>query len=146
MGLGYVAPHRITYSEKGWMTGELLIDTLHETRELPRFADGAKMAVVIDQAPCHMTIDVALKAAQMGMALIPVPPGSTGNCPPMDVRPLRVFKRRQSKLRDDPMRACLGWAWIKADAVRTIIDTWAEIDVKIVNSAWQRARGGGEGV
>jgi hypothetical protein len=40
---------------------------LSEIRELPQFADGAKMAVVIDQAPCHMTIDAAREAAQLGM-------------------------------------------------------------------------------
>jgi hypothetical protein len=42
------------------MTGELLIDALRWIRELPQFADGAKMAVVIDQAPCQMTIDIAI--------------------------------------------------------------------------------------
>jgi hypothetical protein len=60
------------------MTGELLIDALCWIRELPRFPDGAKMAVVLDQAPCHMTVDVAMAAAQLDMDLIPVPPGRTG--------------------------------------------------------------------
>jgi hypothetical protein len=81
LGFDDIAPHRITHSGKGWLTGERLIGALREIRELPRFADGAKMAVVIDQAPCHMTVDVAIAAAEMGMVLIPVPPGQHGLAP-----------------------------------------------------------------
>jgi hypothetical protein len=33
------------------MTGELLIDALRWIRDLPRFADHAKMPLVIDEAP-----------------------------------------------------------------------------------------------
>jgi hypothetical protein len=54
-----------------------------------------------------------------------------------------VLKRKQRKLYDDGMRACPGRAWTKADAVRTIIDAWAEIDANGVKSAWRRARGEG---
>jgi hypothetical protein len=104
-GFGDIAPHSITHSESGWMTGELLIDALRELRELPRFAGRAPMAVVIDQAPCHMTVDVAMAAAQLGMVLVPVPLASTGRRQPMDVRVFGVLKRRQSKLCDDAMRA-----------------------------------------
>jgi hypothetical protein len=83
------------------------------------------MAVVIDQAPYHMTVDVAMEAAQLDMDLIPVPPGSTGKCRPMDVRVFGVLKREQSKIYDDAMRACpSGSAWTKADAVRSIIEAW----------------------
>jgi hypothetical protein len=59
---GDIAPHWITPSQKGWMTGGLLIDALREIRELPSFAGRARMAVVIDQAPRHMTVDVAMGA------------------------------------------------------------------------------------
>jgi hypothetical protein len=104
------------------------------------------MAVVIDQAPCHMTVDVAMAAAKLGMDLITVPPGSTGKCRPMDVRGLGVLKGKQSKLYDNAMRACPGRAWTKADAVRTIIEAWAEIDANVVRSAWRCARGEAEGV
>jgi hypothetical protein len=64
----------------------------------------------------------------------------------MDVRVFGVLKRKQSKLYDDAMRACPGRAWTEADAVRTIIDAWAEIDADVVKSAWRRARSEGEGV
>jgi hypothetical protein len=104
------------------------------------------MAVVIDQAPCHMTIDVALEAARLGMALSVVPPGSTGKCQPMDVRVFGVLKRKQSKRYDDVMRECPGKARTKADAVRTIIDAWAEIDANVVTSACHLARGEAEAV
>jgi hypothetical protein len=57
------------------MAGELLIGALRWIRELPRFAGRAKMAVVTDQAPCHMTVDVVMAAAQLDMDLILVPPG-----------------------------------------------------------------------
>jgi hypothetical protein len=129
------------------MTGELLSDALRWIRELPRFAGRGKMAVVIDQTPCPMTIDVAMEAAQW--PLIPVPPGSTGKCQPKDVRVFCVFcvlKRKQSKLNDDAMRACPGRAWTKADAVCTIIEAWAEIDATVVKSAWRCALGEAEGV
>jgi hypothetical protein len=68
------------------------------------------MAVVIDQAPCHMTVDVAMAAAHLDMDLIPVPPSSTGKCRSMDVRVFGVLKRKQSKHYDDTMRACPGRA------------------------------------
>jgi hypothetical protein len=74
------------------MTGELPFDALRTIRKLPRFADGPKMAVVIDQAPCHMTADVAIAARRMSMDLIPIPPGSTGRRQPMDVRVFGVLK------------------------------------------------------
>jgi hypothetical protein len=128
------------------MTGELLIDTLRWMRELPRFADPAKMAVVIDQAPCHLTVDVAMAAAQLGVDLCPVPPGSTGKCQPMDVSVFGVLKRKQIKLHDGAMRECPGRAWTEADAVRTMIEAWGEIDANVVQSAWQRARGEADGV
>jgi hypothetical protein len=115
------------------MTGERLIHALRAIRELPRFAGRAKMAVVIDQAPCHMAVDVALEDAQLGMDLIPVPPGSTGKCQPMDDRDFGVLRRTQSRLYDDAMRACPGRAW--THAVRTITDAWAEIDADVVTSA-----------
>jgi hypothetical protein len=54
----------------------------------------------------------------------------------MDVRVFGVLTRKQSRLYDDGMRAYPGRAWAKADAVRTIIDAWAEIDAKVVKSAW----------
>jgi hypothetical protein len=64
----------------------------------------------------------------------------------MDVRLFGVFKRKQSKLYDGAMRACPGKAWTKADAVRTIIDAWAEVEAKAARGAWRRARNEGEGV
>jgi hypothetical protein len=64
----------------------------------------------------------------------------------MDVRVFGVLKRKQSKLYDDAIRACPGRAWTKADAVRTTIDAWAEIDANVVKSAWRCARGEAEGV
>jgi hypothetical protein len=145
-GFGDIAPHWITHSEKGWLTGELLVYALRWIRQLPRFVDPAKMAVVMVQAPCQMTVDVAMEAAQLGMALIPVPPGSTGKCQPVDVRVFGVLKRKQSKLYDDAIRACPGRAWTTADAVRTIIDAWAEMDAKVVKSAWRCDPGEAEGV
>jgi hypothetical protein len=93
---------------------------LREIGELPRSADGAKMAVVIDQAPRHMTVDVPTAARRMSMDLIPVPPGGTGRRQPMDVRVFGVLKRKQSKLYDNAMRECPGRARTKADSVRTI--------------------------
>jgi hypothetical protein len=128
------------------MTGELLIDALREIREVPRYAGRAKMAVVIDQAPCHMTADVAIPARRMSMDIIPVPPGSTGRRQPMDVRVFGVLKRKQSKLNDNAMRECPGRARTKADSVRTIIGAWAEIGANVVKSAWRRACGEAEGV
>jgi hypothetical protein len=123
------------------MTGELPIDALRWIRALPRFSSRAKVAVVIDQAPCHVTVDVAMAAAQLGMALIPVPPGITGRRQPMDVCVFGVLKRKQIKLYDNAMRACPGRAWTKADSVRTIIDAWAEIGANAVKSGWRLARG-----
>jgi hypothetical protein len=128
------------------MTGELVIQALGWIRELPPFADCPKIAIVIDQAPCHVDVDVATAAAQFGMALVPVPAGITGKCQPNDVRVFGVLRRNQSKLYDDAMRACPGRAWTKADAVRAIIDAWAGIDAKAVKSAWRCARGEAEGV
>jgi hypothetical protein len=145
-GFGDLGPHWIAHSEKGWMTGELLIRALGVTRELPHFADRAKMAVVIHQAPGHMTVAVAMGAAQLGMDLIPVPPGSTGKCQPIDVRVFGVLKRKLSRLDDCALRACSGRAWTKADAVRTIIEAWAEIEATVVKSAWRCALGEAEGV
>jgi hypothetical protein len=110
------------------MTGELLIDALRWIREIPRFADCAKMAVLIEQAPCDMTVDVAIAAAWLGVDLIPVPPGSTGKCQPMDVRVFGVLKHKQNEIYDRARRECPGRAWTKADAVRTIIGAWGEID------------------
>jgi hypothetical protein len=72
---GRTAPHWITLSEKGWMNGELLIDALRGIRELPCFPGHAKMAVVIDQAPRHMTVDVAIEATQLGTGAHPCPAG-----------------------------------------------------------------------
>jgi hypothetical protein len=99
------------------------------------------MAVVIDQAPWHMTADVAIAARRMRMDLITVPPGSTGRRQPMDVRVFGVLKSKQSKLYDNAMRECPGRAWTKADSVRTIIDAWAEIGANVVKSGWRLARG-----
>jgi hypothetical protein len=39
------------------------------------------------------------------------------------------------------MGACPGRGWTKADAIRTIIDAWAEIDANVAESAWLRAHG-----
>jgi hypothetical protein len=64
----------------------------------------------------------------------------------VDVRVFGVLKRKQSKLYDDAGRECPGRAWTKADAVRTIIDAWAEIDADVVTSAWHLARGDAEAV
>jgi hypothetical protein len=50
-GFGDIGPHWITQAENGWMTGELRTDALRWIRELPRFADRAKMTIVIDQPP-----------------------------------------------------------------------------------------------
>jgi hypothetical protein len=86
-----------------------------------------------------MTVDVAM-VAQFGMDLIPVRPGSTGKCQPMDVRVFGVLKRKQSRLYDDAMRERPGRAWTKADVVRTTIEAWGEIDANVVKSPWQRAR------
>jgi hypothetical protein len=79
---GDISPHWITHSEKEWITGKLLIQALREIRELPRLAGRAKMAVVIDQAPCHMAVDVAMAAAQLGMVLIPMPPAARAGTSP----------------------------------------------------------------
>jgi hypothetical protein len=84
-----------------------------------------------------MTVDTATAAEQLGMAIIPMPPGSTGKCQPIDVRVFGVLKRKQSKLYDNAMCACPGLPWVKADAVRTIIDAWAQIDASVVKSAWR---------
>jgi hypothetical protein len=104
------------------MTGELLTDALRWIRELPRFADLAKTPLVMEQAPCHMTVNVAMAVALLGMDLIPVPQDSTGRCQPMDVRVFGVLKRKQSKLYDDAMRACPGRAWTRVGAVRTTVE------------------------
>jgi hypothetical protein len=142
------------------MTGELLILALPWIRELPRFAHRSKMAVVIDQAPCHMTVDVAMAAAQLSMALIPVPPGSTGGRQPMDVRVLGVVKRKQSKVYDGAMthdpwpmtHGCMpGRAWTQAGPgprqMRSArLSRHGEIDANVVQSAWRRARCKAEGL
>jgi hypothetical protein len=93
-----------------------------------------------------MRVDVALKAARLGMDLIPVPPGSTGKCQPMGVGVFGVLERKQSKLYDDAMRACPGRAWAETEAVRTIIEAWGDIDANVAKSVWRRACGEVEGV
>jgi hypothetical protein len=139
------------------MMGELLIDALRWIRQLPRFADRAKMAVVMDQAPCHVKIDVAREAAQLDMDLIPFPPGNTGTCQPMDVRIFGVLKRKQGKqggqgkqgkqgkLYGDAMCACPGRSWTKADAPRTIIEA-CRVDANVVKAAWRRTCSEAEGI
>jgi hypothetical protein len=62
------------------------------------------MAVVVDQAPCHMTVDVAMAAALLGMAIIPVPPGRTGKCQPMDVRVIGALKLKQGEQGEQALR------------------------------------------
>jgi hypothetical protein len=50
-GFGDICPHWVAHSEKGWMTGELLIDALRWTRELRQLADRAKVALSSTRGP-----------------------------------------------------------------------------------------------
>jgi hypothetical protein len=129
------------------MTGDLLIPALGCIRELPCFADRAKMAFVTDQAPYHMTVDVALEAAQLGMDPVPDPPGSTCRCHPMDDRVLGVLVRKQSKLEDDATRACpRGGPGPRQVRSARSFHARAETEANVVKSAWRCSRGEGEGV
>jgi hypothetical protein len=57
------------------MTPELLIPALPLFRELPRFATDSRIVAPLEQAPFHMTVDVALAAPHpLTMNLIPVSP------------------------------------------------------------------------
>jgi hypothetical protein len=96
-----------------------------------------------------MTVDVAMEAGQLDMDLIPVPPGCTGYCQPVNVRIFGVLKRKQGKqgkLYGDAMRACPGRAWTKADAPRTIIEAWGEVEANVVRAAWRCTCSEAEGV
>jgi hypothetical protein len=67
-----------------------------------------------------------------------------GKCQRTDIRVFGVLKRKQSSLYDDAMRACPGRAGTTADAVRTFVEAWEEIDAEVIKSAWQLARGEAE--
>jgi hypothetical protein len=129
-GFGDIGPHWIAHTGSRWMTWELVIDVPGRIRGLPQFAIKPNVVVIMDRASCHTKEEILFEAARLNVRLIFVPPGATGRHHPMDFRVFGVLKQ-------NAMWDCPGWAWTKADAVRTIIHAWGQVRERLVASGWR---------
>ena len=76
----------------GWMNGECFVQTLQHLHEKSGSSVENKILLIMDNAECHMNIDVVEYAVSHGIVIVTLPPHTTDKLQPLDVSVFGPFK------------------------------------------------------
>lgn len=76
----------------GWMNGECFLQTLEHLHEKSGSSVENKILLVMDNAECHMNIQVVEFAIEHGIVIVTLPPHTTDKLQPLDVSVFGPFK------------------------------------------------------
>ncbi|KAK4310487.1 hypothetical protein Pmani_017953 [Petrolisthes manimaculis] len=76
----------------GWMNGDCFVQTLQHLHERSGSSDENKILLIMDNAECHMNINVVEFAIRHGIVIVTLPPHTTDKLQPLDVSVFGPFK------------------------------------------------------
>jgi len=129
-------------STSGWMTAITMLDVLDYVAEIrDRQKPGAKVYLVLDVFPAHLSSSVIEKAKSLRIKLIPVPANGTGIYQPLDVLIFGILKQylRQS-YREwlEQLNPSQDISVALEDGIRRFVDAWERITNENILSAWNK--------
>jgi hypothetical protein len=133
---GYHPSTVFAHTENGWTTEELYKSYL---RWLSAGIRGEPCLLVADMYQAHRTQGVKDLARELGIELLFVPAGATGECQPLD---RRIFGELKSLARSEFVRQWSRTASREtaySDAVTILEYCWSNINAENIRRAWQIA-------
>jgi hypothetical protein len=129
-----IGPGRSTYTTNSWMDTTTMLQFLsylHQaSNELP-------CGLVMDSFGAHFPDAVSDKARALGIRVIPVPKGLTGQWQPLDRRCFGPLKRISQALWKDVNARNPHMRWNHLEAARLLEQAWDSLKHEIVLSAWE---------
>jgi hypothetical protein len=130
----------VSHQESGWTGRDVALQFLHWLADRYR----RPIVLVWDLFSAHRDREVQETAGRLGIRLIFIPPGLTGECQPLDRRVFGNLKQRARRRFDNEVlqgrseRFCLG------SALRLLVEVWRLITQDEILGAWDHLRPGEE--
>ena len=120
------------FSSTGWTTETVMLKYLEKLKEFVK----KKCALIIDTYASHRTDKVKEKAAELGIELIFIPPGSTDELQPLDRKVFGVLKAYAKQLWREHYHKYEGGKIDRWEIADQIIIAWNRISINTLDSAW----------
>jgi hypothetical protein len=128
-----VDENRVTHTTNGWMDGFVMLKYL---RWLHYAMNEQPCALVMDSFPGHVIDAVMHKAELLGIEIIPVPEGLTGEFQPLDRSGFGPLKKISQALWDERAAHEPHLIWNHQEAAKILEMAWAQLPRRVLESAW----------
>jgi hypothetical protein len=125
---------RVTLSRNGWMDETIMLKYLSWIKIALR---DAAFALVLDSYPAHITPRVRDKAARMGIEMIPVPRGLTGEYQPLDRSCFGPLKKTSQRFWDDKARTNPELKWTHEQGANLLEESWSLLARETIQHGWR---------
>jgi hypothetical protein len=130
----WVGPERVTLSKNGWMDESVMLRYLSWVH----IALGCRpFSLVLDSFRGHTTMNVLRKAKFLGVELIPVPKGMTGQYQPLDRSCFGPLKKMSQKGWDIRAAENPELKWDHREGARLLEEVWPRLTRATVLRGWQ---------
>lgn len=124
------------HTKTGWMNLEAMLRWLHRLRELPEYADGHRVHLILDTYAAHRCQEVRDMAESLNIQLHFIPAGATDTMQPLD---RYVFGAMKASYRRIYMRRLAEHGprkLTKRDFLIQLMAAWEAVNVATLARAW----------
>ena len=124
------------HSKKGWMTLETMLRWLQRLRDLPEYADGHPVHLILDSYSAHRCSEVRTMATSLGIHLHFIPAGLTDSMQPLDRYVFGAMKSSYRRIARERMAEPGAGKLTKKDFIINLLAAWGAVNQRTLGRAW----------